>query len=252
MQRANGEIMECNPAAERILGLTRGKMIGRTSMDPSWRAVREDGTPFPGEEHPAMVSLRTGEPLRDVIMGVSKPDGTLTWILINSEPLAQAGAIPPGAVVASFIDITERKLARDKIQQLHAEVTKLLEARTVQLAATADELEGFAYSVSHDLRAPIRGIDGWSLALLEDYGEKLDDTGRQYLNTVREEIRHVGEHIDAMLDISRVAGRELEKEPVDLGAAAESVREALVKKHGPREVQWVIPQGLVADSWHFK
>ncbi|MBK9966725.1 MAG: PAS domain S-box protein [Holophagales bacterium] len=66
---ASGEIVICNPAAERILGLTRSQMAGRTSLDPSWQAIREDGSPFPGETHPAMVTLRTGEPLRDVVMG---------------------------------------------------------------------------------------------------------------------------------------------------------------------------------------
>src|SRR5512140_3463141 len=87
MQLAGGEIVACNPAAERILGLTRDQLAGRTSMDPAWRAVHEDGSPFPGETHPAMVTLRTGEPARDVVMGVRRPDGELRWISINSEPI---------------------------------------------------------------------------------------------------------------------------------------------------------------------
>ncbi len=107
---ASGEVAACNRAAERILGLSRGQMAGRSSMDPSWRAIREDGSPFPGETHPAMVTLRTGEPLRDVVMGVCKPDGTECWISISSEPLpGPNGSIR--AVVTTFVDITERHRA---------------------------------------------------------------------------------------------------------------------------------------------
>ena len=124
-------------------------------------------------------------------------------------------------------------------------LAKLLNAKSIQLVATADELEGFAHSVSHDLRAPIRRIDEWSNALLEDYGETLDDMGRQYLNTIRAEVQSMGEHVDAMLDISRVAGRELVMESVDLGATAESLGADLVKKYESRNVQFVIPEGLI-------
>ncbi|MBK8597039.1 MAG: PAS domain S-box protein [Holophagales bacterium] len=106
---ASGEIVICNPAAERILGLTRSQMAGRTSLDPSWQAIREDGSPFPGETHPAMVTLRTGEPLRDVVMGLRKPDGAACWISVSSEPLpGPNGSIR--AVVTTFVDITDRHL----------------------------------------------------------------------------------------------------------------------------------------------
>ncbi len=103
VQGADGRIMACNPAAERILGLTRQQLEGRTSMDPRWRAVRGDGSPFPGEDHPGMVCLRTGEPVRGVVMGVYRPDDTYAWILVSAEPLQVDGG---RAVVATFTDIT--------------------------------------------------------------------------------------------------------------------------------------------------
>lgn len=87
LQDKDGVVVFCNPRAEEILGLSREQMTGRTSLDPLWRSVHEDGSPFPGDQHPAMITLRTGKPKRDVVMGVYKPDGTLTWILINTEPL---------------------------------------------------------------------------------------------------------------------------------------------------------------------
>jgi PAS domain S-box-containing protein len=111
----DGVIVASNAAAERILGLTVDQMMGRTSLDPRWRAIREDGSPFPGEEHPGWVTLRTGEPRTGVTMGVHKPSGELTWISINSRrvtPLGEEGAY---SVVASFTDITEKKLADERV-----------------------------------------------------------------------------------------------------------------------------------------
>lgn len=111
---SSGAILTCNTSAERILGLTIDQMTGRTSLDPRWRAVHEDGSPFPGETHPAMVTLQTGEPCNNIIMGVYKPDDTLTWISINSQPIKKPGEIKPYAIVASFADITERRQAEEK------------------------------------------------------------------------------------------------------------------------------------------
>ncbi len=120
-----GQIETCNASAERILGLSYDQIIGRTSFDPRWRAIREDGSPFPGEEHPVMVSLTTGKSLKDVIMGVHKPNGELTWISINSQPLCdEQGRVY--AAVASFHDITARRQAE---QELHFQKT-LLECQT--------------------------------------------------------------------------------------------------------------------------
>lgn len=109
MQTQSGVIEACNTAAEQILGLTAEQMMGRKSVDPRWRAIHEDGSPFPGETHPAMVTLRTGQPLKNVIMGVHQPDGQLRWISINSQPLLQPDIALPYAVVTSFADITARK-----------------------------------------------------------------------------------------------------------------------------------------------
>ncbi|MEH1908065.1 diguanylate cyclase [Nostoc sp.] len=109
LQQADGRITACNESAEKILGLNTEQMMGRTSIDPLWKAIHEDGTPFPGETHPAIVTLRTEQPKFNVVMGVYKPDGSLTWISINSQPLFRLNESKPYAVVASFTDITARK-----------------------------------------------------------------------------------------------------------------------------------------------
>ncbi len=103
----DGAIIEWNPAAERLLGLSADELAGRTSADPRWRAVYADGSPWPGEHHPAMVCLATGERIRNEVMGVHRPDGSLVWLEVSAEPtLAPTGE---RRVVATFVDITQRR-----------------------------------------------------------------------------------------------------------------------------------------------
>ena len=123
LQAADGTIRASNASAERILGLTPAQMSGRTSLDPRWRALHEDGTAFPGDSHPSMVTLRTGQPCHGVVMGVLKPDGTLSWISIDSQPLVRPGESKPYAVVASFTDITERKLREAELAEARGRLT---------------------------------------------------------------------------------------------------------------------------------
>lgn len=108
VQRKDGIIVAANKSAEKVLGLSEDELYGRTSIDPRWRAVHEDGTHFPGEEHPAMLTLTDGKPRYEVIMGVHKPNGELAWISINTQPMFQEEEQQPSAVVATFTDITLR------------------------------------------------------------------------------------------------------------------------------------------------
>ncbi|MGL5194401.1 MAG: PAS domain S-box protein [Chroococcales cyanobacterium] len=130
LQEASGEIRTCNASAEQILGLSQEQMTGKTSLDPGWRSIREDGSPFPGPEHPAMVTLATGEPCQNVIMGVHKSDGSLTWISINSQPLFHRGSDRPTAVVTSFSDITDRFEAQKALRESEARYRAILEDQT--------------------------------------------------------------------------------------------------------------------------
>ncbi|MBN2077339.1 MAG: PAS domain S-box protein [Spirochaetes bacterium] len=116
-QDADGAIVSANPAAERILGLTLDRITGRTSVDERWRAVREDGTAYPGEEHPAMRALRTGREVLDDIMGVYNPiDASYRWIIVNAIPRFHKGEDRPFQVYTTFEDITSLRETRMKLQ----------------------------------------------------------------------------------------------------------------------------------------
>lgn len=120
LQDTDGRISACNVSAERILGLSTDQIFGRKAFDPAWHTVHEDGSPFPGDTHPAIITLLTGKPCSDVVMGVHKPNGILTWISVNSQPLFRQGESRPYAVVTSFSDITARKQAETALKNSEA------------------------------------------------------------------------------------------------------------------------------------
>ena len=113
----DGAIETSNHSADIILGLTPNPLSGRSSLNPLWRAIHEDGSDFPAEEHPAMVTLRTGRSQMGVIMGIHRPSGNLAWLSVNTQPLFQFDETYPSAVVTTFTDITrEHNLLADKIR----------------------------------------------------------------------------------------------------------------------------------------
>lgn len=127
LQELDGTIVTCNPAAERILGLTKAQIIGRSSLDASWQTIREDGSVFLNTDHPEMIALRTGQSVRNTIIGIHQPTGELVWILANSEPLFQPNATAPYAVVTTFTDITESKITQRELQEQRRMLQAVLE-----------------------------------------------------------------------------------------------------------------------------
>ena len=136
------------------------------------------------------------------------------------------------------LEATEARAARE-LAETRAALVEELELKN-------EELESFSYSVAHDLRAPLRSIDGFSLALLEDYGDKLDEEGLQYLRYVRESAQQMAQLIDDLLTLSRVARSDFQREPIDLSDIARQVAARLKGAEPKRRVDLVLPDGLAA------
>jgi PAS domain S-box-containing protein len=146
-----------------------------------------------------------------------------------------------------IVDINEIKHAQEEIKLLNTELEKRVQQRTLQLENTNNELEAFSYSVSHDLRAPLRGIDGWSLALLEDYDHLLDDTARLYLTRVRHESQRMGNLIDDLLKLSLVNRSQMRKVEVGISEMVRSIADRMLESNPERHCELIIQPGLVAQ-----
>lgn len=152
-------------------------------------------------------------------------------------------------LVSSFKRLSaERRRAEQEILTLNAELEQRVRDRTAQLTAVNQELDAFAYSVSHDLRAPLRGIDGFSLALLEDYGDRLNEEGKHYLTRIRSGCVRMGRLIDDLLHLSRITRGEIVRKPIDLSALARQVVEELQHAEPGRKVAFSCDAEVVASA----
>jgi PAS domain S-box-containing protein len=165
-------------------------------------------------------------------------DGTKRWFYLSMEP------VPEGAFVLS-VDITKEKELDEELRKYREHLEDLVKERTTQLEAANKELETFSYSVSHDLRAPLRSIDGFSQALLKDYNEKLDEQGKDFLRRVRSASQRMARLIDDLLKLSRVTRAEMRRERVALSTIAREIADEFRKTHPERRVEFIIADGLV-------
>ena len=180
-----------------------------------WKHIRYDGTPFDAE-----ISLNAvNDKSKNYIQAICR-------------------------------DITERRRVEEELNKYREHLEELVRERTIKLEASNKELEAFSFSASHDLRAPIRTIDGFSQALLEDYKDKLDMQGKNYLIRIRSATSHMIELIDDLLQLSRITRAEMNIEQINLTGIARSVIDELHKSQPERYVETRIADGLeeTADS----
>jgi len=239
-----GRFQSVNAAYANARGYTRAELVGRRVLSM-----------FPPEWHPRMIDFLSNAEEHAVFEAEhQRKDGSRIPVLLDITAIRDdAGQVV--SRVAIVQDLTARKAAeqalREREQQLrdlNAELETRVHDRTAQLETSNHELEAFAYSVSHDLRAPLRGIDGWSLALVEDHGDRLNDEARLYLGRVRAETQRMGMLIDALLQLSRVGRSQLAIGPTDLSAIAHEVAARLLEAHPDRRITFEIQPGLSAPA----
>ncbi len=195
--------------------------------------------------------LDSGLPLLIRELQFTAPDGTTQWYETHKVPVTAVDG--RRAILVVERDVTGRKLAEEglrrseeDVRRLNADLERRVAERTAQLETANRELESFSYSVSHDLRAPLRSIDGFSHALLEDYGDRLDEHAHGYLDRVRRAAQRMGELIDDLLNLSRLTRGALNEGAVNLTELATSVTRALQAADPGRQVECRIAEGVTA------
>ncbi len=218
-----------NRAGEELLGVSRADLIGKTDYDLFPASEAEF---FQAKDRETLAGRALVEIFEEPIQTASGP----RWLHTKKVPILDEDGAPIYLLGISQ-DITDRKRADSELR--HA--TEIAER-------ASKELETFSYSVAHDLRAPLRGIDGFSQALLEEYADKLDDTGRRYLTRVRESAQRMAMLIDDLLALSKVTSVELTARSVDLSALAQTSVTSLQRLDPSREVEVVIQPGITVHG----
>ncbi len=224
-------IISMNNAGEKITGVKREEIIGSLVK----------------EVYPRVVEMG----LFDKLLKVSQtgnPEEFPTIMYQDDKPTSwhenYVLRLESGYVVVIFDDVTESVKAEAAITKLNEELEERVEERTAQLAIANQELEAFSYSVSHDLRSPLRGISGWTQALSEDYSDKLDEQAKGYLNRVVFETQRMSLLIEGLLKLSQISKSAVTPEDVDLSSLVMEVTDRLKEEHPDRNVQILIQPGL--------
>jgi len=226
--RTDGTLTYWNCGAELLYGWTKAEAIGKHSHTLFQTRFPQDLKEIDEQ------LMRTGSWSGELIHKTK--DGR--EIVVHSKWLAQFDAQGNVLeVLESNADITARKQAEIQIRELNQQLEERVRRRTAELLTANKELEAFSYSVSHDLRGPLRTMDGFSQALLEDHSDGLDEKGRHYVNRIRTAAQRMGQLIDDLLQLSRLSRSEMQMKTVDLSELAAAVIEDLRSREAGRNVE---------------
>jgi PAS domain S-box-containing protein len=230
-------IVEINDTELRWLGRTRAEVVGRMRLVEMLTAESRERVLARYDDY-----VRTGV-LTDLEIDLVAADGTVRPVSLTSTAVYDSNGEYIGSRSTMF-DITERRRADEGRRALAAQLERSLSEQVL----LNRELEAFSYSVAHDLRSPLRSIDGYSQAVLEDYGDKLDEQGKHYLTRLRAGAQRMAALIDDLLGLARVTRATVDRRLIDLSALARSVAQEVAEPEPERRVDWVIADGLTASS----
>ncbi|MGD0004950.1 MAG: PAS domain S-box protein [Anaerolineaceae bacterium] len=233
-----GRITDVNIATEMATGKNRAELIGTDFSDYFTQ---------PEKAREGYLRVYSEGQVRDYPLTIQHVSGRVTDVLYNATLYQNENGEVQG-IFAAARDITERKRAEEEIWRLNQELEQRVRQRTAQLQVANQELEAFAYSVSHDLRAPLRALDGFSTVLLTNYTDKLDEQGRHYLDRLRIASQRMGQLIEDLLGLSRVTRSPLNHQPVDLSAMAHEIATDLQQRDPQRQVEFVIAEKMTAEA----
>lgn len=233
-----GVVQLVNSQTEKMFGYDRAEIVGQPVEVLAPRRFRKSHARHREGymvEHPAR-PMGIGLDL----FGLRK-NGSEFPVEISLSPMKTEEGL---LISAAIRDVTQRKLIEADVQKLNED----LHQRAAQLEAANRELESFSYSVSHDLRAPLRGIDGFSMALLEDYGDQLPPEAQDYLNRVRSAAQRMAELIDDLLNLSRLTRAKLQPRFINLSQMVGEITDALRERQPQRQVEFAIMPNLMAEA----
>ena len=227
-----------NPADLAFIGAREEEVIGKTDAEVY---PLESANRYKSDDEWV---IKNGQPIINKEEKIPKRDGSLRWLLTSKVPLKDNDGNIIG-VVGIGRDISDRKEADEEIRRLNAELEERVLSRTAELEIAVRELETFSYSVSHDLRAPLRAINGFSLALLEDKADALDDEGKSHLNRIIQSTKRMSKIVDDLLKLSKVTQVEMSREEIDLGSVARSILDDFKMGAPERKVEVIIEAGMI-------